>query len=344
MKKSWIKNFIPSLAILALLGMGMMIFSLTKPSVLYENRLENTIHIKTNYQLVESVSPNLLFPQGTTLNPDKTMTTALANSFNIKETVEVTSDKPVEINATSEPILKIENEGTWEKTYPIGDKKTFNNKGLDSSFTIEMAIPAKELFTYLDQVEKKLNLHAEQYVFHVNPQLKGTVSYQGIKLNLDGKDGLDFDHNQNELTLQNNEKLTYTKSYPIKTMTNRQNQLTFMSLAIPVKSARIFFTIMFILFTLLWLFAIKHNKQHQPEYMVIDRKYAKHLVRVTKLLEIENNAQLELSTFKDLLLVSDEKEMPICRYENEHEVIYFVPDHQFVYNFKLPIEGRSRKR
>lgn len=338
--RSWIKRFTPIFAFLALVSLAMLIFSFTRPMMTREDILENTIHIKTDYQLVEKVPPNLLFPNGTTLYPDKTLTSSLSGTFLINEKVTVTSDKPVEIKAASDPVLNIENVGIWKKDYPIGSKKTFDTNGFNSSFTIEMVIPAKELFSYLDQVETKLNMHSNQYVFHVKPQLKGSVIYQGTSIDLGADDSLDFDHNQNELTLQENEKLSNTKSYPIKSLTNKANTLLYLQ----VKTARILFTILAFLFTVLWLLARDNKKQGQPEYKRLDRKYEKLIAHVYNRMNVESSMELKLQSFKDLLLISDEKETPICRFENEHEVIYFVPDHQFVYSYSIPIEGRSRKR
>ncbi|WP_085523021.1 DUF5305 family protein [Tuberibacillus sp. Marseille-P3662] len=334
--KQWMKQkIIRRIAIgLGMTSLFFSIYSFSQPSQEVETKQINSIRTSTTYTLEARVKPNVLYPEGTTLHPKKAFTTALADQLLIHMTIKVDSNRPVKVKGSFNPELVIHADDLWTKSFKLKSGREFSQTCQDCQVEETMEVKVSELIQYLNHIEDSLQIHPSNYVFHIKPQLTGSIDDKGKTFSLQDGDGLHFNRQQTVLSLADKEKLQISETYPIKNVIQQTNNLDLCLLQIPVTPARIIFSLLTILLVTVVIFTSENRKQEDvPEYAWIDYKYRKLLTPVKMQVNLEACTELELESFASLMFISEEKESPIFRYENKHEVLYFVPDEPFVYYY-----------
>src|SRR5699024_5306659 len=97
------------------------------------------------------------------------------------------------------------------KTFKLGKTESIDQECQSCTINKTININVKKQFVFLDRVEEKLGLRPDGYQFHVNPQLQGTITYQGYSYRLQDGNGITFDRSKTKLILQKDEQSTITK-------------------------------------------------------------------------------------------------------------------------------------
>lgn len=327
--------------ILFLGGLIFSILSYFEPLMNRKIKTVNTIHIITSYSIEEPVKPNALFPDGTVLHPKKTVSAVLSDYFVVHMKTVVKANKPVEIKGAFHPNLKISSGDLWTKTFKIKGGKSFHSTCRSCVINRSFPIQAKHYLNYLDQMESKLHFHFDNYKFLIDPNMKGNVYFHGSAFPIKSGNGLLFNRDQNQLTLQDGSKKTISKTDPVKLVSSSPNTFRLAGASLPVKSVRLISPVLTIFLLILYILT-RENGNQKLEFETIDRKYRKLLVPIEKQLKMEVAVELEVSAFEPLVYVSEERERPILRYNTHAEVLYMVADDPYVYYYAISKEKQEK--
>ena len=128
--------------------------------------------IGDNYDYKATITPNILYPNGGTVEVGDTIfkkiTTAIP--FNLKSTIN--SDNEVIAKGTHEVQLLVNAGDLWERSFPLEQKKSFEQKGteislIDTAYKIDLG----KVNTFITQVEEETGIRPSQYTIEVVPNI-----------------------------------------------------------------------------------------------------------------------------------------------------------------------------
>lgn len=340
------------LGLTLLLTATVSVYSLLKPVTTTNENTDNSVHIGTTYDYKAKVMPNILYPNGGTIEAGdaifRKITTAIP--VNLKTTVNFGDE--ITVKGTHEVQLVINANGLWEKSFPLDQQQSFEQKGteisiIDKSYQIDL----EKINAFIIQVEEETGIKSAQYTIEVVPNIFGTINNAGTEWDFQVQDKLIFQYAHDEIKLASEKAFTSAISFSKpEVITNTFNLL---GLALPlalVRTVSVLGSFMLVI-TLVYLNKSRLIIRKAPVPSQIERINKKYGSRIIQVSERENIAQksiITVTSFKSILRIADEKELSIFfqKVHYDGRAVYFIVEGDFLYTYetvKIDLARNTRK-
>lgn len=328
------------LAPLLLITTIISIISLLQPAISTSQITENMTNIETSYDYKATIIPNVLYPKGGTIEVEDTIFTTITAGLplNLKSTI--SSDNEVTVKGTHQIQVILNAPGLWERVFPMGQKESFKFFGtnmslIDSALTIDL----NEINAFIGQVEAETEIRAEQYTIEVVPNLEGIIKHAGRDLPIPEQDPLTFQLANDEIVLIGDS--SSTSITPFTTTQVLTNTFNFFGAALPLGFVRVVSTLLATLLIILLIYVFNNsrtsNEKSSPtEVDKINKKYGGRIIPIDQNINTNHKTIIILQSFKDVIKIADEKELPIFCYKVhlDGSAVYFIVDGDYLYNYK----------
>jgi hypothetical protein len=193
--------------------------------------------------------------------------------------------------------------------------------------------------TFIEQVEEETGISPEQYSIEIVPNILGTIYYEGKEKAFNSEEKLVFQYSYDEITLASEK--TFTSVTPFTSTEVITNSLTIFGIALPLIPVRIVSTIFSSLLLIAFIYSYANLlkdriKPIRSQIDKINKKYGNRIISVSQKVNIDQKSIITLSSFKSVIKVADEKELPIfChKIHEDGSALYFIVDGDFVYNYE----------
>lgn len=352
--KKYNKNLFFIIAILLLISVAILVYSLSRPTTLTIKKNDNLSHMETIYEYQATIKPNVLYPQGGTIEVGDTIfkkiTTAIP--FHMKSTIK--SENEVLAKGTYEINLIVKAGELWEKTFPLDKEHAFQKNGteisiLDKSYNIEI----ERIQTFITQVEEETGIRSDQYSIEVVPNIQGTINYSGKEIPIKINDKLSFQYTYEKIILASEK--SFSSTVPFSNFEEITNFLGILNLELSVETVRIsssLVSLLLLICTIFMGYKTQWNVRIKPiptQVEKINKKYANRIIPVSNKMNTDQKSIITLQSFSSVLKIADEKELPIFYINNTQQdiAIYFIVEDEYLYQYevsKIDILSRSSKK
>ena len=334
------KKIVFTLVILLIISVPISVYSLVKPPSTSNQITDNNLEINTSFDYKATIKPNVLYPDGGTVEVGDTIIKKITTSIPVDLQSMINSENEVTAKGSHEIQLVVKAADLWERSFSLAEKQTFEHKGteipiLDSTFNVNL----EEVKTFIEQVEEETGISPEQYSIEIVPNILGTINYEGKERDFHLEDKLAFQYTYNEITLASEK--SFSSVTPFTSTEVNTNSLIIFGITLPLIPVRIVSTIFSSLLLIAFIFAYKNlvNYRVKPIRSQIDKinkKYGNRIISVSQKVNMDEKSIITLSSFKSVLKVADEKELPIfChKIHEDGTALYFIVDGDFVYNYE----------
>ncbi|WP_164667894.1 DUF5305 family protein [Virgibacillus doumboii] len=341
------KKFMTSLIVLFFISTAVSAYSLLQPTTITKQTNENTAQVQTQYDYKATVTPNILHPDGGTIEADDTIFKQITTSIPLNMNTTINSNEQVLAEGTHEVQLLVKAGNLWEKAFPLEEKQPFKQEGtniavIDDSYKINL----ENIKSFITQVEEETGISPDQYTLEVVPNIEGTITSGGVEKAIQAQDHLAFQLSYNEITLAS-EKV-FTSAVPFTMTETMTNTLT--GLELPLTPVRTTSTILSLLLLAAIIFAYRdliNNRERKPATLAekINNKHGNRIIPVKHKVNIAKKSIFTLDSFKSVIKIADEKELPIFCYNDHHDgsAVYFIVDGDYLYSYEThkSIETRT---
>lgn len=344
--KRYHKSLSKIFAILLILSTILAIYTFMQTATTTIQVNDNTSLIETGYDYQAEIRPNVLFPDGGTVDAGNTIfkkiTTAIP--FNIKSIIH--SDKEVTAKGTHEVQLLIKAGDLWERKFPLEEKQTFEQKGteisvMDQNYKIDL----EQVKTFITRVQDETGINPGQYTLEVLPNTKGTINDAGVEKTFEMQDRLIFQYSYEEILLASEKN--FTTMIPFTSSEATAKNFKILGFLMPLNFVRIG-SAAFTIFLLLIFIYLQKNSKANPiksdalEMEKINKRYANRIIPVSQKIIIANKSIVVLDSFKSIVKISDEKELPI--FLEKEKSIYYIVDGDYLYTYEASKMQETEKK
>ncbi|MEH7252630.1 DUF5305 family protein [Neobacillus niacini] len=326
--------------ILLIFSTGFTIYTFLQPAAITSQVNDNTSQVETGYDYQAEITPNILYPNGGTVDVGNTIFKKITSAipFNLKSTI--LSERQVTVTGTHEVQLLIKAGEIWERVFLLGQKQAFEQSGteisiLDHTYKIDL----DQIDSFIRQVEQETGIAPTQYTLEVLPNIQGTINDSGVEKNLQLQDKLIFQYSFEEISLVSETNFTTMISFTSSHIVSKS--FTVFRQELPLVFVRIGSTIISILLLLTFLNTIKISKTNSiktspSEIERINKKFANRIIPVSQKINITQKSIFVLDSFKSIIKIADEKELPIFFNKDQEEeiAIYFIVDGEYLYSYE----------
>lgn len=334
------KNFLYLLVLLFLLSTAISAYTILQPAKTNNQIYENKIQIESRYDYKAKVTPNILYPDGGTIDVGNTIFKKITTAIPFQLTSSITAERQVEVQGTHEVQLAIIAGDLWEKIFPMEEKQKFKQKGLDISLIDHTySIDLETIQSFITKVEDETGIRSEQYTLEIRPNIEGTINYKGEERAIQVQDILTFQSSYDEIQLAGEKE--FSTSSPFTSDRIMTNVFHIGGMEVPINPVRTGSIISSLLLLAAILFITKehwHARKNQIDshFDTINKKYRSRIIPVSQKINMTQKSIFVLDSFKSVLKIADEKELPIFYFidlQNESD-IYFLVDGDYLYSYE----------
>lgn len=342
--KSWLKNnakaVFYALLLLAVISGSVLVRSLLQPLTTTSEFNDNNANLETSYDYKATITRNVLYPKGGTIDVGDTILTKITTAIPLNLTTSLSLDNEATIRGSHEVQLVIDAGELWNRVFPLEPKQSFDLTGkdlaiLDKSYQIKLV----EITTFIAQVEEETGIRADQYSIEIAPNIEGTIFYDGKTESIPEQESLVFQLTNDELILLSEKSfknVTHFTSTGIMT-----NGFIFLGSSLPLVHVRVISSIFsfLMLLSLIYLYPIlmaSRKKSSANQVDKINKKYGNRIIPVSQNINSEEKTMITLLSFKSIIKIADEKELPIFyhRIHQDGRAVYFIADGDYLYNYE----------
>ena len=325
-----------------LLSAAVSIYSFSQSATTTNEKNDNSTQIKTTYDYKATITPNILYPDGGTVEVGDTIFKKITTAIPFNLTSTINSGNEVIAKGTHEVQLVINAGDLWEKSFPLEQQQSFEQKGteisiIDNAYKIDL----EKINAFIMQVEEETGIRPSQYTIEVVPTIIGTINYAGKERDIQVEDKLIFQYSYDDIVLSSEK--TFASTTPFSTTEVITNTFKLVGVALPLTPVRTVSTVvsLLLLLTILYMnkdFFTKRSTQNPSQIDRINKKYGNRIIQVSEKENIAQKSIITLTSFKSILKIADEKELPIF-YHNVHQdgrTAYFIIDGDYFYNYETP--------
>jgi hypothetical protein len=331
-KKSLSKIF----AILLILSIILTVYTFMQTATTTILVNDNNSLIETGYNYQAEIRPNVLYPDGGTVDAGSTIfkkiTTAIP--FNIKSIIH--SEKDIKAKGTHEVQLLIKAGDLWEREFPLEEKQAFEQKGteipvIDQNFKIDL----EEVNTFITRVQDETGVNPGQYTLEILPNIEGTINGSGVEKTFQMQDRLIFQYSYEEILLASEKNFSTMVPFTSSGVTEKNFKV--FGFVIPLNFVRIG-SAAFSIFLLVMLIYLHKNSKVNPitteasELERINKRYANRIIPVSQKILTTQKSVVALDSFKSMVKISDEKEFPI--FLEKEKSIFYIVDGDYLYTYE----------
>lgn len=339
--------------VLGLLAISVIIASYCwlQPTTVTTQNITNTINVRTDYNYQATITPNRLYPEGGTFDVNNAILLNVTDKIPVTLQTTINSNSPIIVDGTQEIQLKLIAGHYWEKIFPLAKEKSFNIEGTEISLINgNYDIDLKMIKSFIAEVEKEVSIRPEFYTLEINPNINGTLHYNGNDQLLAHDNKLVFQIYFNEVLLASDK--SFDSSYPFTFEKSEVNTINLAGLIMPVKPVRLLSSLCTLLFLLISIGLFKN--QISSKYLLpvsenekIQKKYGNRLIPVTQKTDSTPQNIITLNSIKSLVQIADVKDLPIFHYQfpqqpNNH--LYFMIEGDYTYHFNVTVSPFVRSR
>lgn len=343
MLKRYNKKLYTIIVILLVLSVGLTIYTFLQPATTTVQVNDNTSLIETGYDYKAEIIPNILYPNGGTVDAGKTIfkkiTTAIP--FSLKSTIH--SKRQVTAKGTHEVQLIIKAGDVWERSFQLEPKRRFEQSGTEISVINDpYKIDLAQVQAFISQVEQETGITPDQYTLEVLPNIQGTIKYSGVEKPYRVQDRLIFQYSMEEIPLASEKSFTSIVSFTFSQVMTKKIEA--FGIELPLRFVRISSALLSILLlvTTIWLKTDSLSTE-SLEIEIINKRYASRIIPVSQKINIAQKSIFSLDSFKSIIKISDEKELPIFfnKDHKEESAVYFIVDGDYLYTYETPKTNNS---
>lgn len=332
----WIVILLPFLILFIVLSF----YSIVQPSTTVKQTNENTAQLETDYSYQATVNKSLLYPTGGTIEAGDILFKKITAAIPLYLKATINSEDEVTVKGTLEVNLLLKAGERWEKSFPLEKQQSFEKVGtdvniLDKGYKIDL----QNLNNFITQVEEEVGSSPGSYTYEIVPKISGTINHNGVEKDFQMGDKLIFEAAYDEIKLASEK--TFTSQIPFTKTETITNTFNLFGLSLPLVPVRIISTILAIILLIPILFNYKQLmktrvKPKKSEVFMINKKYGKRIITVTQELKGAQKSIISLDSFKSILHLSDEKELPIFlnKKPEEGRPVFFIVDGDYVYSYE----------
>lgn len=344
------KILIITLVALLIISVAISIYSMMQPTTTTNEFNNNTSQLETIYDYKATIIPNILNPNGGTVEVGDTIFKKITTAIPVYLKSTINSEVEVNAKGTNHLQLVVKAGEFWEKIFPLQEIQSFELKGteisiLNNTYNINL----EKVKSFITQVEEETGIRSNQYTIEVLPNIQGTISYGAVKKEILMDDKLIFQYSNDEIKLVS-EKI-FTSVVPFTTTEKTTNMFNIFGLSLPLIPVRITSSILSILLLIPTIFGVKklliiRVKPIKTQVEKINKKYRSRIITVSKELNGAQKSIITLQSFKSILQISDEKELPIffSKVHQDGSAVYFIVDGDYLYNFETGCEDLVRNK
>ncbi|MCL6572506.1 MAG: DUF5305 domain-containing protein [Bacillus sp. (in: Bacteria)] len=323
-----------------MIAVAIAIYSISQPSITPNQTNDNTAQIETSYDYKAMVIPNILYPNGGTVEAGDTIFKKITNEIPVHIKSTITPSLQVSASGTYDILLSIQAGDLWERTFPLQQKQEFKLTGtelsiIDHTYKIEL----EKIHAFITQVEDETGIRSDQYTIAVVPTIQGMILYDGIETTIHAQDKLAFQYSDEEIKLAS-EKV-FTSNIPFTTAQTMENTFKLFGITLPLSSVRLISTLLSVLLLLAVIFFSKNwstNRELSAASQVerINKKYRSRIIPVSQKINITQKSIFTLDSFTSIIKIADEKELPIF-FNKDHQdmsAVYFIVDGDYLYSYE----------
>ncbi|QUW23535.1 hypothetical protein JSQ81_08555 [Sporosarcina sp. Marseille-Q4063] len=301
---------------------------------------DNTAQFGTSYEYQATITPNILYPKGGTVDVENTIFKKITTAIPINLTSTIKSDNEVTAAGTYEIQLIVKAGELWERVFPLQEKQVFELKGtelilIDNNFDIALT----EINSFITQVEEETGIRSDQYLLEVVPTINGTITYDGKEMPIPEQENLVFQSSYEEIVLISDK--SFTSAIPFTSSEIITNTFNFFGTALPLVPVRIISMILSILLLLPIIYlnaslVATRKKTSTTQVDKINKKYGSRLIPVSQKINSDDKTMITLQSFKSIIKIADEKELPIFYYRTHQDgsAVYFIADGDYLYRYE----------
>ena len=333
------KKFIYGLAIILWIILTIFIFNiLMHPIEIVEEIKENNITQKTVFTYRADVLPFSLKPTGGLTDIEESVFTKTVKDIVLHIKTSIKADRPVSINGTKKVILKLIAEDLWDKEYILGQEEAFEMDDTDNNIIDEdFIIDIKELVRFMEKIETEIDARPNRYILEITPIIDGTITYNDKEIPIEQDAKTSLNYSQTQICV--NEKSGSIKATPIITESIIPQVLNIVGLKIPMKLAKYLFGSIYLVISIISiLMGIYHFDEYRSrlsEVQIIDKKHNKRLINIMQEINESAKDKVILDSFRSLIKISDEKEIPILCYKDRNKAIYYAIDGRYIFLYSI---------
>lgn len=340
LKKNNKKLFLSLLSLLLIVAV-LSIYSWITPRTTTLQPDDRTPEIETTYTYKAMIKPNVLYPNGGTIEVGDTLYKKITTAIPFDLKTVINAEEEVLVKGIYDVQLLIKAEDIWEKAFPLQNKQSFEQRGtdisvIDNSYQIDL----DQVKSFILQVEDETGIRHSQYELEVVPTIQGEIQYADRVRDFDIQDKLEFDYFSEEIQLASDKR--FTTAIQFNDTQTIVNSFSILGFSLPLIPVRITSTTLFVLLLLSILFSLVYldegpvKKAVKPEAERLNKKYGRRLIRISQQINFEGKTIVPFETFKSMLKIADEIEQPIFFYENgnDHSQLYLIVDVVCVYMYE----------
>ncbi|WP_423800229.1 DUF5305 family protein [Neobacillus sp. SAB-20_R2A] len=347
MLKRYNKKLYTIIVILLVLSVGLTIYTFLQPATTTVQVNDNTSLIETGYDYKAEIIPNILYPNGGTVDAGKTIfkkiTTAIP--FSLKSTIH--SKRQVTAKGTHEVQLIIKAGDVWERSFQLEPKRRFEQSGTEISVINDpYKIDLAQVEAFISQVEQETGITPDQYTLEVLPDIQGTIKYSGVEKPFQVQDRLIFQYSMEEIPLASEKGFTSMVSFTSSQVMTKKIEA--FGVQLPLRFVRISSALLSIFLLVTSIYMIKRLKidvlsTETLEIEIINKRYASRIIPVSQKINIAQKSIFSLDSFKSIIKISDEKELPIFfnKDHKEESAVFFIVDGDYLYTYETPKTNNS---
>ena len=119
------------LAGLLIIAATVSVFSFLQPTTTTSQSNDNTAQFGTSYDYKATITPNILYPKGGTIDVGNTIFKKITTAIPINLTSIINADNEVTATGTYEIQLIVKAGELWERVFPLTEKQAFELKGTE---------------------------------------------------------------------------------------------------------------------------------------------------------------------------------------------------------------------
>ena len=354
--KSWLKNnakaVFYALLLLAVISGVVLVLSLLQPLTTTSEFNDNNANLETSYDYKATITRNVLYPKGGTIDVGDTIFTKITTAIPFNLTTLLSLDHEATIKGSHEVQLVVNAGELWNRVFPLESKQLFDLMGtelavIDKPYQIKL----NEITTFIAQVEEETGIRADQYTIEVIPNIEGTISFAGKTESIPEQESLVFQLTNDELILLSEKSFeTLAPFVSTEIMTNTFN---FFGSSLSLSHVRVISSILSIItfLSVIYLYTIliaTRKKTSSTQVDKINKKYGNRIIPVSQKVNSDNKTMITLQSFKSIIKIADEKELPIFyhRIHQDGRAVYFIADGDYLYKYetiKLTIARSTEK-
>ncbi|QCJ44343.1 hypothetical protein FAY30_21900 [Bacillus sp. S3] len=336
------KTLVITLLPFFILSSALSVYSLLQPTTITNQLNGNKLQMLTNYDFKAEIRPNILYPDGGTIDVGPTIFKKITTAIPVRLKSTITAENSVVAEGTHEVQLVIKAGSLWERSFPLEQKQDFKQEGtkialIDNDYKIDL----QSVQSFITQVEDETGIHSDQYVLEVIPAINGKILYNGVERTIQIQDALAFQYSFDEISLSGEK--TFTTSAPFLTEAQTiTNPLKIAGFELPLQSVRISSSLLSILLLIFlavtskgWLLR-RQSKHSASQTDRINKKYRNRVIPVSQKINISQKSIFILDSFQSVIKISDEKELPIFFYKDHQNKsgTYFIVDGDYLYSYE----------